>query len=394
MGEASRSFWGRAKIGLIIASAAIMLLAPTVAFAANTATFTSRTPASGSRVSSTRQPSIKAVVYDRYGVRGTGTITLYVDGVRVTPSVSYTMSRYRRFTLAYVPRTPLANGTHRVYIVVKDLKRHVSTISWSFSEVAPPPPSCTSCHGTSYALDNAMGPNCTGCHSGRFAPKHGYYPADYGHPFPAGKAVCLGSGCHSSGGMVPFEGKNIGKLHPTCTICHGGGKTATLNCTTTGCHPEKALPHGYEVTKHLAAPAAQIISINGVGHGPFACSTCHTTLELGPIHLAPAGTATCMTCHSSIVPAISTGWKKGCVQGGCHAASGAHPMHGSVNVSHARLKGTAFDACFSFSCHLGGADAAAIHAVPGALGCVTCHGAGKTPTKDCSKCHSSQAHGF
>ena len=59
----------RVLAGAFIVGITVALLAPVAAYAANTASFTSRTPASGAQLTSTR-PSISVTVYDRYGAHG------------------------------------------------------------------------------------------------------------------------------------------------------------------------------------------------------------------------------------------------------------------------------------------------------------------------------------
>ena len=230
-----------------------------------------------------------------------------------------------------------------------------------------------------------------GCHAaGSSAPLHATIDAD--HAFPTDKASCLVSGCHDATGITPFAGRSLAQLHAAklgCATCHATGVTPTADCTTAGCHADKALPHGYTPEAHLAAPAAAPITVNGTAYAPLACSTCHTSLELGPIHLA--GTVTCSTCHATVVGALGT-WDKSCAQGGCHT-SGANAMHAQATSDHLRAN-PASDGCFVVGCHVGGADYAATHATK--QGCATCHGAGKTPTSDCaaSGCHNmANPHG-
>jgi hypothetical protein len=133
----------RILAGAFVASLAFALIAPGAAFAA-TASFSHRAPASGSHTNATR-PTISAVVYDRYGIKGTGAWTLYVDGKTVKPKVTYLVSGswnpshpdYRRIRVTYVMGAALAPGVHRVTLRIHDLKHKTSTTSWSFTVDGP-----------------------------------------------------------------------------------------------------------------------------------------------------------------------------------------------------------------------------------------------------------------
>jgi len=133
--------------GAFIVGIAVALLAPVAAYAANTASFTSRTPASGAQLTSTR-PSISVTVYDRYGAHGSGAYSMTVDGQAVFASATYLVTgswnplhpNYTRFRLSARPTTALAPGTHKIVVRVRDLKNRISTSSWSFVVKAPAPP--------------------------------------------------------------------------------------------------------------------------------------------------------------------------------------------------------------------------------------------------------------
>jgi hypothetical protein len=125
--------------GLLLA-----LLVPSIASAANTASFSSRVPSSGSWTTSTR-PTLSATVYDRYGIHGTGAYSVTVDGKTVSVSATYLVSgswnplhpNYTRIRLKGLPPTALTAGTHKVTVKIHDLKSHNSTSSWSFTVKTP-----------------------------------------------------------------------------------------------------------------------------------------------------------------------------------------------------------------------------------------------------------------
>jgi hypothetical protein len=71
-----------ALIGALVVGLALAMVTPAAAFAANTATFSFRTPASGAAALTSR-PTISAIAYDRYGISGPGSYAMTVDGKTV-----------------------------------------------------------------------------------------------------------------------------------------------------------------------------------------------------------------------------------------------------------------------------------------------------------------------
>jgi hypothetical protein len=134
----------RILAGAFVAGLALALLAPTAAFAANTATFSSRVPAPGSWTTATR-PTIAVTVYDRYGMRGAGAWSVTVDGVSVPVKATYLVrgswnpSRpdYHRVRLSGRAPVALAPGKHKVTVKIRDIKQKSSTTSWTFTVKAP-----------------------------------------------------------------------------------------------------------------------------------------------------------------------------------------------------------------------------------------------------------------
>ena len=178
------------------------------------------------------------------------------------------------------------------------------------------------------------------------------------------------------------------------------------DCTTAGCHADRAEPHGYSAATHSATPANGV-TISGTTFD-VACASCHE-VELGPLHT----TATCTTCHTALVPALATdgGWDKGCAQANCHAGTSTLPMHENVDTSHAMLP-TNVASCIAAGCHdsaastvYEGKSLADIHVgasttVGGETraSCQICHANGVTPVADCTTagCHAdrTQPHGY
>ena len=265
---------------------------------------------------------------------------------------------------------------------------------------------CATCHpspkdsATPWAKGCAQG----NCHAGTSTkPMHG--TIDASHAIPASKAGCLVSGCHSAGASKPFQGKSVAELHSSatttvagvtrsgCQICHFTGITLTTDCTSSGCHPERANPHGYDAATHTGTPTAQSFTIAGATYPAIACASCHST-ELGVEHTKPtsAGNTGCSECHALLVGQLPPPWNRNtCAQGGCHTPSSAAPMHADITTDHARLSSNA--ACFASGCHADGS-LAAIHSqatttVAGVTrtSCMVCHADGVPTTKDCTVCH-------
>jgi hypothetical protein len=138
MGARSLSLRARVLLGAMVVSAMVVLMAPSIAVAANTATFSSASPRSGT-YSQVRTPKLSISAYDRYGAKRTG-ITVYLDGRKVSYGLSYVVTGawnpkkpdYRRFRLSYQVPSALAVGTHTVTVKIHDLKSKNSTYSWKF----------------------------------------------------------------------------------------------------------------------------------------------------------------------------------------------------------------------------------------------------------------------
>jgi hypothetical protein len=253
---------------------------------------------------------------------------------------------------------------------------------------------CGSCHPTpGNALVGSWNKGCVqgGCHTaGSGFEMHASINAN--HAFPADKTACLAAGCHDAGTTTPFVGVSIAQMHSnastttagvtrsSCQICHAPGMTPTADCTSSGCHPDRAEFHGYLPATHTSTATTATITILGTAYKNVACVDCHP-LELGPLHMPPA---TCKTCHDSLVP-VPGGWNKGCVQAGCHPVGSSLQMHSDLDTPHERPAQP--DTCFAPGCHATTNSVTVIH--QNKQGCATCHGSGKTPTAQCtaSGCH-------
>lgn len=134
----------RMLAGAFIAGLALALIGPGTAFAANTASFSYRSPSSGAHVTSTR-PTISIRIYDRYGLHGSGAYSMTVDGKKVRVSATYlvkgswnpTHPDYRRLRLTYRVTHSLSARTHRVVVRTHDRRHRSSTTSWSFRVNGP-----------------------------------------------------------------------------------------------------------------------------------------------------------------------------------------------------------------------------------------------------------------
>jgi len=186
-------------------------------------------------------------------------------------------------------------------------------------------------------------------------------------PTLAADASCLVAGCHTS--------DNIAAIHGTagCIDCHGGSVGATNDCST--CHGASNPPAHHDVHQVIGSSAAAGSAADctkSACHGTSVvaihptCATCHTSTDSTVVGAIAAGNATCETCHGA----------------GFFAAT-----HGSTNASHV-VSGS----CFTSTCH--GTDVTVMHTMDfrgsgeTPPGCAACHGAGKTPSTNCTTCHA------
>jgi len=384
------------------------------------AEFSSYTPEKDSS-STTSLPLIAVSTYDPYGVKGTGSYSMKIDGVKVPATIKYTTTGdYKRFKVSYRPEAPLAPGTHTVSVAVEDLHDHDSSTSWSFIVLAPDPvyesmpvagTECGDCH-TSYPAAHPMN-QCQLCHGeGRPAGAPEYTPADQS----AHTMSCsLESPCHGGGGAFPHV------LGSDCISCHNASHpempavhsrsidsyhaVGASFCTTKGCHVASLTTEHYRHT---------------VDGARLSCESCHASTEAAVVAAIDAGATDCQSCHvfgdgqhpgtTTAHTAIGT-----CVRAGCHATNVSDIHDGNCAACHAPDK-TPSTLCTT--CHSADAyhpDEAAAHAVP-AGGCIAngchgtatggdailihkricarCHTGSGTPTLVCATCHTGDTLSF
>ncbi len=351
-------------LGLVLA-----LAAPSVALAANTATFGSCAPRGGSS-STVARPKISVTVYDRYGVRYWGNYSMAIDGKSVLPKITYLKAGdYRRFTLTYSVQTSLTVAPHMVSVRVIDARHRSSTSHWGFNVLALPTPppaempiagtTCTVCHA-GYPAAHPMA-DCVACHGPNAPPKADGTPMEqYVSGDPSAHTLsCALSQCHRGGGAFPHT------LGTDCTRCHTGEHegipavhsapldtyhvSTSVACTAAGCHLSSLTKEHY---------------LHTIGGAPLTCATCHASIDRAVRAAIDSKSTACESCHDFRTTA-----------------------HAGTAVKHAASGVT----CTIAGCHTGGSDVAAIHAPK--LGCATCHGGTRVPTLNCAAagCHPGGA---
>lgn len=388
---------GAVVVGLILA-----LAVPGIASAAlNPAKFYSYRPGSGSTTTNLR-PTISVTGYDGYGVQGSAAYSASLDGISIRPRISYyTGYGYKKFTLTYVPTANLKSGSHKVVVSVKDTKGRRYGTSWSFTvqgdttapvttaSALPKYPgffavmlsatdSGSGVADTFWKWDSgawqkgplAGGSATLGAHTLSFysTDKAGNTEAvktvsttvvDF-HSTPA-DISCADTGCHT---------QNLATIHIArgCDMCHGAGVTPSNDCIA--CHTSTPPNHAVHVPIPSTTTGAWTCT-QALCHGTnvatihVSCATCHASEDNVVMEAIETGNATCETCHT-FDPAVF------------HNAGTSHTITGT---------------CAGSTCH--GPDVSRMHQIdfrgtgdgpPGCYG--ACHGAGKTPSTNCSNCHA------
>jgi len=390
------------------------------------ATFASLLPTDGAS-SDANKPRISATVADRWDVKGTGSYSLSIDGVKVAASISYTTSgNYRAFRVWYQVASALSVGSHSVTVSVRDAAARTTSQTWSFSVIAPPPvypempvegARCADCH-TGFPAAHPTS-DCSGCHSADSPPRPAnsiyagtpmsvYTPANVSaHTL----ACSLESPCH--GGYASTFPHTVGN---DCTRCHNPSypdipqahsvdpiaiknlhaSTPTF-CTSTYCHSSCSRPSYRTDGGRTAMSCATCHAstnptvIAAIANGHTACTDCHDLLDTHPdTTTAHAAVGTCVRsgCHS---PSVTTIHNNNCMA--CHAA-GKTPStncgnchltgqyHAGMTAAHTLSNNT----CVAYGCHgVGiGMDAALTHKNL----CTDCHNATATPSLNCVSCHT------
>ena len=219
-----------------------------------------------------------------------------------------------------------------------------------------------------------------GCHTvGSSAPMHGNIDAAHQPTDPASDS-CFATGCHTGGDNVAAIHANAsttvsGSTLTSCQICHAAGRTATANCTASGCHATLD-GHGDMTTIHTSnmsaawmtmfdASAQHSTQTLGAVNTYATCSMCHPSKNLLDIHAND-----CSICHfGPSKPRHSfTAWNKSCQQGDCHVTyhGGASPAHDNIYATdgcscHDQIDYGSWDgvatSTFCGSCHTVGDDA-------------------------------------
>jgi len=441
MVKGHRSYRQAAKLGVFAMSLMLALAVPCIAFAANTASFSSATPGSGSTIS-VYKPSISVVVYDKYGVFGPTNNSMTVDGVKKQAALSrFSGWGNRKFRMSYPNVPTLAPGLHTVTAWVRDAKGKTSTYTWKFTVADKTAPVTTNDALPGYTAAGFI----TLAGSDDVAMGHTYYRLDGGlatlystpisvgwpgthlnethfvefwsvdaannaeahhtvswvlgtsftvvHALPADTYCTDIAGCHATLGTssdVPSltvaagtPVADLAKIHKgECFVCHGDGAPTTNNCFT--CHGLQG-PHG----THAAITSTSTPACTSAG--------CHTGSVTTVVH------ATCSTCHDPIdrpftprarvLQAIADG------NDHCEACHGEFTQAGHAGASTASHNATPFAAlgCFGNGCHQ--TDALVIHTTtlpggPAAPGCAACHAGGKAPSVTTVNCaQAAPCHG-
>lgn len=428
-----RGYSARARaIAGVVATVALAAAIVLPAFALAKTTFSAKAPVSGSSSVITK-PTISIYIVDTYGIKGTTSFSMKIDGKTVKPKITYKINKkkrdYKRVTLSFRVTASLRVGPHTVVVKIKNTRKKTATVTWKFTVKSPPRPpappqpttpdpmpvtiaasNCGACH-VGYAATHPM-TQCGLCHgNGRPQGEPSYSSGDE-------SAHTLGCAlevpCHGSGGAFPHA------LDADCARCHSGvyagigvrhasieaeaaHATTSAGCTITGCHLASLTLEHYR---------------RSVAGAKLSCATCHSSASTRVIAAIRARSTDCGGCHSltsaHAIPAGSHTASNACVAAGCHVASvitvhgatggpgcdachaagrtpslvcaschtgSANQVHSKAAVAHTATAGT----CVTALCHL--ADVTAIHGVPGGPGCLACHAAGKTPSADCATCH-------
>ena len=461
----------RILAGAFAASLAFALLAPVAAYAANTASFSSRVPASGAHTGAAR-PSISVIAYDRYGIKGTGSYAMYVDGHKVTPKATYLITGswnpshpdYRRVRLTYVPPSALTAASHTVRVTIHDLRSRNSSTTWRFTVDGPYKASFSSPSPTRDSTITATRPTLSLTAYDKYGvsgsgkvtmtidgapcvPTVGYTTSKVHTGFKVTYAVpsALGVGTHTvrvgitdlkgnsfSYGWsfkvaeapllpMPTTGTACADCHATyaashpmtnCPACHGPSSPTRPNgepmniysasehsahttaCATGTCHRGGGtFPHVLETDcAHChdgsigGIPGGHSLATEGYHDSttPFCiASGCHvSSLTLEHYRRVVDGVRlSCGTCHASTDPAVRaaiTGKVTTCTA--CHDFSDSqHPVPAQAHVTPAIL-------CTDGGCHAG--NAAQVHNGK----CRACHGTTPVTTTTCTDCHAPHDH--
>jgi len=409
----------RVLAGAFIVGITVALLAPVAAYAANTASFSSRTPASGAQLTSTR-PSISVTVYDRYGAHGSGAYSMTVDGQAVSASATYLVTgswnplhpNYTRFRLSARPTTALAPGTHKIVVRIRDLKNRISTSSWSFAVKAPAPP---------YTATFSAPVPANGSSAAELRPSISVTAYDKWGVKSAGTMTIDGTPVtpvrtYSSSGV--YTGFKVTYRTPS-------DLSVGTHVVKVGITDVKAITSSYTWTFTVLKPPLLPMPVSGT-----ACTDCH----VGYPALHPM--TDCVACHSAAAPSRPDGEPMGsyvpadpsahtvaCATSLCHRGGGTFPHvldsdcarchegdHPGIPKAHAAISSTSVEPyhqstsafCVQSGCHVASLTLEHYRRTVGGvpLSCATCHAstdplvqrAIRDRSTDCQSCHGSSAH--
>jgi hypothetical protein len=350
-------------VGLMLA-----LAVPSIALAANTATFSSVMPASGSSSKAT-MPKISVTVYDKYGVSGSANYSMTINGSKVAAKIAYVRGwGTKKFVLSFQPTTALLAGGKTVAIRVHDLKHKTSTKSWGFTvlESVPPvtmaTPLATDAGGyyKDFALFYLF---ATDAGSGV---AHTYYRL--GLDGVVGEGVIVRVDTTGPQTLYFWSVDALGNVETAKSVTFTVAKDmlsatwhnqTTAFCTQPGCHFKSLTVEHYQ---HTVTPDSSV---------RLSCPTCHSSEDSNVVATIAAHSDSCTGCHTG-VPAFHAMGAAGqnhalpdlfCVMSGCHG-------HGATNV----------------------ADIHASKLLPGitgaVMGCASCHdNPDHAATTDCRVCH-------
>lgn len=396
------------------------------------ATWADRTPADGASVGVAR-PVITATATDTKGLVGSPYCSLKVDGA--TQSATMTRRSATEITLSFTPRADLANGTHTVYMSVKNSSGVYSTTAWAFTvSNAPKPSSPLPAPGStvttvSPVITVAVGGATAGLTStvlvdgtvvsSSFSSATGLVTAqtsgltnDASHDVTV--TVTAASGVSATLGWafsvqvyapMTVPAADCVTCHPgfpdahrmdDCLACHGAGSPIGEGWNTPDYGPHSA--------SYIAATPTSCIDCHSGGyatvpamHGFTPVATYHDSqTACSPCHVKSLTTEharyglECMTCHASVDPnvvmAIGTG-ATSCEA--CHPGAAAHTTVHETPV---------LPSCAGTGCHSGTA-LTDIHD-SAKVGCNTCHkstdarvvAAIAGGVKSCDACHAATDH--
>jgi nitrate/TMAO reductase-like tetraheme cytochrome c subunit len=362
-GSARRATW----LGVFVVGLMLALAVPSIALAANTATFSGAAPKSGSSSTAT-MPKISVTVYDKYGVKVSthyaATFTT-VDGGKVATKLAYVKGfGTKKFVLSYQVSKALSAGRHTVAVRIKDLKGRTSNYSWSFTVTSSDSlaPVTTSDAVLDYGTQAVITLHATDAGSGV---DHTYFTLDgfkgegiFVVTNVVGPHVLTFWSVDKAGNVEMAKTANFTVEADMITVTWH--KQTTAFCTQSKCHFASLTVEHYQHT-----------DANGVR---LSCATCHNSAAADVKAAIAAGSDACQDCHGDI----------------------SHPF---LTTQHALVTPpTAVLDCVQAGCH-GGATAnlASIHwAASGTVGgvkvfsCGVCHANPlHAATNDCTVCHGT-----